>query len=340
MTVTAPQDRLAAARALAAAFVKAGASPADAADLARVTVNRAVAMRASGDFSPPGEAQRWDAHFHPRVPGGPKGGQFARNPAGSSGKGGVPQFANPMVSGVKPPSVPDTQAKYKRGGKYTAERQILHDKIVAELLAGHHPQEHPTATFFGGGPASGKSSLKAGPDSVPIDADAIKAKLPEYTQMVAAGDPAAAAFVHEESSDISKAVQAAATARRLNFTLDGTGDSSYTKMLGKITAAKAAGYKADGQYVTVDTEEAVRRATKRAKRSGRMVPAAVIRSVHQSVSNVLPALIANNEFDSVKLFDNNGSGPVLVGEKPHGESWVVRDQKAWARFLAKGASGG
>lgn len=231
----------------------------------------------------------------------------------------------------------DSQAKYKTGGKYTSERQILHDKIIGEMLAGHHAQTHPVATFFGGGPASGKSALKPGEDSVVIDADAIKAKLPEYNAMMKAGDSRAASYVHEESSDVAKAVQAAAIARRFNYTLDGTGDSAYEKMAGKLAAARAAGYKVDGQYVTVDTDEAVRRAMDRAKSTGRMVPPTVIRSVHQSVSEVLPRLIENHMFDSVKLWDNNGNGkPTLVGEQLPGQNWVLRDENAWARFLAKG----
>jgi len=34
------------------------------------------------------------------------------------------------------------------------------------MLAGHHAHAHLTATFFGGGPASGKKALTDGPDSV------------------------------------------------------------------------------------------------------------------------------------------------------------------------------
>jgi len=88
-------------------------------------------------------------------------------------------------------------------------------------------------------------------------------------------DTNAAAYTHEESSDIAKQAQAAAEAQRMNFTLDGTGDSAYTKMLGKIQEGpgRRLGYRVDGQYVTVDTEEGVRRAKERAKKTGRLVAA-------------------------------------------------------------------
>jgi len=56
---------------------------------------------------------------------------------------------------------------------------------------------------------------------------------------------------------------------------------------------------------------------------------------------VLPALIANDEFDSLKLWDNNGSRLVLIGRgsRPAGRG-TVHDQKAWERFVAKGHPSG
>lgn len=232
----------------------------------------------------------------------------------------------------------DTLEIHTRGGQLTPERQELHDRIVASALAGHQPQAHPVAEFLGGGTASGKSTVLGhggSPDSVQIDADAVKTQLPEFGAMVAAGDHRAATHTHEESSAIAKRIQAGAIGQRMNFTLDGTGDSDYAKARGKIEAARKAGYSTSGRYVTVDTDEAIRRAGKRAGRTGRMVPESVIRQIHSSVTNVFRQLVENNELDKAELWDNNGTKPALIGSKQEGGSWTVHDQAAWQKFLAK-----
>jgi predicted ABC-type ATPase len=239
------------------------------------------------------------------------------------------------------PEPADTMAKYMVNGKWTPERAALHEQIIAKALAGHKPQRHPAATFYGGGPASGKSALTpaSGENSaVHIDSDEIKTMLPEYQQMLKAKDPRAAAYVHEESSAVSKEVMRRAQQQRLNFVLDGTGDSSYTKMAGKVRQAKEAGYSTHGRYVTADADTAVERAMKRAKRTGRMVPESVIRSVHSSVSQVFPELVRNHDFDSVELYDNNGKKPKKILEWPAGGQLNVIDHQAWQRFLDKAPS--
>jgi predicted ABC-type ATPase len=233
----------------------------------------------------------------------------------------------------------DTLERYTSGGELHPGRAQLHDEIVAKALAGHEAHAHPVAEFLGGGPASGKSTLtrhgSSTPDSVQIDADEIKGQLPEYRQMISSRDPRAAMYVHEESSVLAKQIQAAAVGRRYNFTLDGTGDSAYAKMRAKVDAAKAAGYHTSGRYVTVDTDEAIRRAAKRAQRTGRMVPESVIREIHASVTGVFRQLIEDDVLDHAELWDNNGTKPVLVGLKQVGGQWAVRDEAAWQRFLAK-----
>lgn len=271
----------------------------------------------------------WDPAKHPRIAHGHGGGQFARETLAGGGP-------------VRTPKVPDTQSRYKRAdGTYLPARQRLHDEIVRGLLAGGHPQAHPVVRFYGGGPASGKSvTLHPLRDSVTLDADAVKPRLPEYGQGLKAGRKDAAVYVHEESSDIARQAEREAMTRRFNVTMDGMGDTSVARMTAKLAAARQAGYQVDGQYVTVDTDEAIRRATARAAATGRMVPASVIRQAHQNVSQVLPQLIVQDAFDSLQLWDNNGSRPTLIGEKPRGGSWAVRDETAWQRFLAKGRPGG
>jgi predicted ABC-type ATPase len=235
------------------------------------------------------------------------------------------------------PQPVDTVAMYTNAdGTYTAGREALHQQIIDGILEGHTPKDNPVATFFGGGPASGKSVLTAVDDSAHVDADQIMAKFPEYQQMLAAGDPRAAMFNHEEASFISKEAVQAAQEKRLNFVLDGTGDSSYAKFAGKIAQARDAGYRIDARYVTADADTAVARAAERAKETGRMVPETVIRSIHASVSQVYEQAIKNHLFDDTDLYDSNEFPPTLIAHMDQGEKFVIDNQAAYAKFIAKG----
>jgi predicted ABC-type ATPase/2'-5' RNA ligase len=233
----------------------------------------------------------------------------------------------------------DTMEKYQRAdGTFTPARAALHKQIIDGILAGHKPQQHPVATFLGGGPASGKSTVMKGnhEDTAHIDPDAIKAQLPEYGQMVAARDQRAAMFTHEESSHIAKQAMRQAQDKRLNYTLDGTGDSDISMLAGKVNDAKRHGYATEGRYVTVDTDEAVRRASARARKSGRLVPESVIREIHSAVSGTYDKAAHMGLFDKTELFDNNGTQAVRIAHKDPGGKFAVDDPAAYQRFLAKG----
>lgn len=228
-------------------------------------------------------------------------------------------------------------AHLQSDGTLDPDREKLHAQAVEKALAGHTPTGRKTLTMMGGGPASGKSTIgKPGADgSVVIDPDEFKKDIPEYNERIAAGDPSAAAYAHEESSALAKRATATAQARGLDITLDGTGDSSYSKLKGKVDAAHAAGYKVHGKYVTVDTDEAVKRAKARAAKTGRSVPEKTIRETHASVSGAFRKAAENNLFDSSELWDNNGSSPSLVAHKDEGGQFTVDDPAAWQKFLDK-----
>lgn len=221
-------------------------------------------------------------------------------------------------------------------GNWSPARQKLHKQIIDKALAGHKSQEHPIATIFGGGPASGKSAL-TGPDGdLKIDPDEIKGQLPEYKRMVSQGKTdVAAATVHEESSYLASRIAEEARKRKYHYTLDGTGDASLEKLTGKVEAARAAGYTVHAQYVTADTDEALRRAKARAAKTGRVVPETVLRGTHASVSRVLEGAMDRKLFDSVKLYDNNGKGAKLIATQGGGKTDIL-DGGAYRKFLAKG----
>jgi predicted ABC-type ATPase len=227
--------------------------------------------------------------------------------------------------------------QHTHDGRLDPERQALHDKIVADALQGMTPVDHPVATFLGGGPASGKSSVMGHgiKNTVMIAADDIKALFPEYKEGLKNGQKDIAVRVHEESTLVARKIQAEAEKRHLNYLLDGTGDNSFDKMAGKVRKARASGHIVSAKYVTTSVEEALRRSEARARATGRMMPATVLRETHKSVSEIFPKLISQGLVDSAELWDNNGATPKLVGSKPLGGAWSVHDPVAWQQFLDK-----
>ena len=231
-----------------------------------------------------------------------------------------------------------------KSGKLTEERQALHDKIIAEHLRAVSPVENPTATIMGGGTAAGKSSLMRDnnmsfPNTVRVDSDSIKGQLPEFGQMIAAGDKGAAAYVHEESSGLARDIVAGGLSSGRNTMLDGTGDSSIESLSNKIAGMRADGAtRVVGEYVTCPTEDAIARADARGDKTGRYVYHDFIRNVHASVARVLPEAIKRGLFDEVRLWDTTGGGHVratLVMEHKDGKT-IIHDKGRWKTFLEKG----
>jgi predicted ABC-type ATPase len=308
----------------------------------------AAALAVFGVTSPVGPAGptavrgiSWDGARHPRIPGGPHGGEFARRPGSGVPGGKVTGAGAPRelpLPGFSPSrfGVTDSLSAHTRpDGTLDPARAALHQKIIAETLAGHQPQAHPVATFMGGGPAAGKSHMPglAEGDTVHIDPDKVKLRLPEYAQKGAEG----AAYTHEESSLVAKQIEAQATARRYNMTLDGVGDSTFGNMSARVQRARDAGYHVKGRYITITTAEALARNKTRKAEVGRWVPPSVLKVKYARVAQVFPKLIDGGSFDEAELWNNNvpkGSPPKLIGSKPAGGRWRVRDGAAWRRFLA------
>jgi predicted ABC-type ATPase len=237
---------------------------------------------------------------------------------------------------------------------FTPERERLHRQIIQDTLRGVPRSDNPTLFMLGGGPAAGKSTMiNSGGISVPttgekdrsgkptareavlVNADEVKAALPEYHSMGKAGS----SFVHEESSWVAKQIQAAALAGKRDVVLDGTGDSKVQKLAAKIQQAREAGYRVEGHYATVPTDVAVARSEKRYQdglargETGRHVPEEVVRGTHADVSRTLPQ--AHDLFDVVNLYDTM-DGARLIATGTRGKPLNILDPAAYAAFLAKG----
>ena len=310
--------------------------------------------------------------------GGPSSGNFGH--AGRTGKVGGSASGESAIevkgsSGKKAKiSIPtidtgDAAAEVKNGrhnslekyidsdGNLSPERQALHAEIVSGYFEGKEKVDGVrTATFLGGGPASGKSSLRDSglivqaddPSTVTIDPDGLKGKLPGYEEMASETD-SAAAFYHEESSAVAKTLYSTALDYGCNTVYDGTGDGSVNSMRKKIKDAHDAGYKAVGEYVTVDIDEALRRnelryeAAKEKYEKGlskvppRLPDAQIVKSIHRKVTDI--SVECASEFDSIKIYDNNGargSAPTLIATGGNGKPLSAVNKTLLQKYLDKG----
>lgn len=244
------------------------------------------------------------------------------------------------------------RAHMDENGNLTPEREALHKQIIDDMLKGKMPVEgQATMTMLGGGPASGKSSVM-NPDTsndknaVTVDPDAFKQMLPGFKEM-AKNDPTAASYYHEESSALAKRFAEVACSENYHVIYDGTGDGSPNSVQKKIDVAKANGYRTEAKYVSIDTDEAVRRNQKRYDdavaegKTPRLVPEAYVRSCHAAVTDI--SVLKASSFDSIEVWDNNGARGqqklIATGGSGKGLKAVAGQETAFKNYLAKSSKG-
>lgn len=173
----------------------------------------------------------------------------------------------------------DTQSKNTVDGKYTADREALHEKIIADLFENKNnakPKdgEKPTAIFLGGRGGSGKSKFDMPTEKrqsnlgiydrskfIVLDADEIKEHLPEYKGYNAYE-------VHEESSDILKKALQKAQEEGLNVVLDAT-MKTVSSTEKRIKPFADADYNIEMYYMHLPREKAAERAVHRFMTGGK-----------------------------------------------------------------------
>jgi len=268
----------------------------------------------------------------------------------ADGKPTFDKFGDPMLT-------PERKALWDAA---IASQMLMRDKGGSLILdANGQPQKipassDPTATFMGGGPATGKSSFLNSEDRpvyIPppskagyADPDRLKALLPEYAAMARSGDTSLGTFSHEESSSMNKRLIREFQAAGIDYVYDGAGDSSIESLGKKVRSAQALGYKVNGVYLTLPTEAAVDYAAQRGTKVldtrgaiiGRVVPPTTIREIHRNVSTVFKQAVEQSLFDSAKLFDSTVRGnPRLVVERTKGQAPVISDNVLWNNFANK-----
>lgn len=231
------------------------------------------------------------------------------------------------------------------------EREAEHDRLVNAIVAGVQPRAdgQKIKYFIGGGTASGKSTVtkrmpeypkvrelkdtdtKPPGEAVLIDPDGIKTSLPEWDSYDEKGR---AAYMHEESSMLSKIADREAMKRGLEVVLDGTGDNSPEKMTGKVLDAENKyGYTSRGLYMTVPAGEAIVRSIERGMETGRHVPLLSLTKIHRNVTTTSVGM--DREYDHYDLYDTDvpfgrPAIPIIQDHK-------VVDQARYDAYKAKAA---
>jgi predicted ABC-type ATPase len=229
-------------------------------------------------------------------------------------------------------------------GRYTSNRQLLHNTIAANLLKGIKSQENPEIIFMGGGTASGKSTVRRtyiktyllhGGIGI-IDCDDIKKFIPEYEVLKRENELTAADLVHKESGDIAMLILQMAVDARMNILFDATmKDGDWYEQL--VNGIKHEGYQAIAVIVHAPLEIAIEREALRAEKTKRHVPMKDIIESHQNVRASFVRL--KEKFDAYVLWDNSGRDfeePTIIEEFLPGMSESkVHDWKKYRDFYAK-----
>ena len=190
-----------------------------------------------------------------------------------------PSLEPPEFRGPK-----DTEQVFKKGKDWNDLRSRLHTKMLKKVLDGKPGKDEPTLIILGGGPASGKSFLRAEavaeyPSAVVIDPDEFKSELPEYETFRKSDPLRAAARVHEESSYLAATALEAALLQGNDVILDVVSGNP-KKVAALIQRFREEGYLVHVRFVDAPFDVAMKRMAARAKSSGRWVPPDVVENGH------------------------------------------------------------
>jgi len=216
-------------------------------------------------------------------------------------------------------SLPQTKSMHTdESGTYTPERLKVHKNIIDQFKSNVVCVEtkKPTAILMGGSPASGKSTFlkKYAPyllqdEILRIDADEIRAKLPEYEGWNASQ-------THLETKDIVNTLLSNKTIGipcQFDLIYDGTMNTakSYGPL---IKLLKKLGYQIFIVYINnVPKEETIKRALNRYKSSGRFVPLEVIDDFFEKGKTALNQL--KKSADGYMIIDGSSKNYDVIEQK-------------------------
>jgi hypothetical protein len=234
----------------------------------------------------------------------------------------------------------DTAGKYAPKGKYSSQRESLHDKILfsPDFLGSSRgapaTMQPPTALILGGPPGADKQKLLqevADPkDFLLLDPDSVKGMLPEYNGK---NSP----VVHREASYLMDRIlqPAILQGRNIAFFASLRDASSWGQMIDQL---RQAGYQIEGHHISASLEKLLQRAAGRfihnaesheagaIPHPGHYTPLELISGEYNSSHDAFDALAQGGKFDKWSKWDNNGDFPTKVGEGAGGSPPPQADQ--------------
>ena len=184
-------------------------------------------------------------------------------------------------------------------GEYNDERKALHEQIIGEIKGKNvcieSNEGQPIAILTGGQPASGKTRYmsqhrdwtdpkKTGRQIFRIDADDIRAMLPEYEGWNASG-------THEETRDILfQLLESIGKPCKTDIIYDGTMSNS-KKYIELVQKLKALGYFVYIVYMEVKPSVSMKRVKTRYEHQGRYVPLNIVKEVAKEAPETFNLLI-------------------------------------------------
>lgn len=232
-------------------------------------------------------------------------------------------------------SIEQTIDKFQKDGKWVKERELLHRKIIGEILSPEIVKaakpadgDKPVFMILGGRGGSGKSSLKGqvyDPDkSVVLDADRIKDMLPEYEGWNALQ-------VHEESGEIFDYIASKVRELGLNTVLDKTMKTAKSA-IADVQSFKDAGYRTEAHYMHLPRQESAKRAVHRFLDGGKKGRYVSVNVILKNTTNEAAFDHVKDMVDAWSFRDNNvprGQAPILISEggsglkKSHGVAMML-----------------
>jgi hypothetical protein len=213
----------------------------------------------------------------------------------------------------------DSKTVYtNKQGKYSSQRQQLHNKIVNRTVnvKGTVDRKDPDVYFLGGMTASGKTSnlrQRVKEKVVVADPDAVKERLSRVNPSGFTAYPLAHAnFLHRESSDVNRQVIERARQEKRDIVIDTTArNHERTKEL--AASFKRKGYDVHFLGTQKKTPQSIRDAGKRFLSNGRYVPLEFVAANGDSIN----AAVWNTAHDksvadsSLVVDTSDGKGDVV-----------------------------
>lgn len=271
----------------------------------------------------------------PKCTNDPDGIKYVYSLLGEEGKTTQAQVESKLNEQNRRMKRGDTQTVNMVNGAWKAEREKLHNEIIARILTPEKVEackpkngEKPKFVMFGGRGGSGKSwftdkkraeaegreVMFDADNYLVLDADELKRYIPEFKGWNA-GE------VHEESSYLNKKIKNMAISLGLNIIVDGTmnyNPKKPDKVKNEMLEAQSKGYSLEAHYMFLPLQDSCIRAfnrfkTKKGDYSGRLVPTDIMLAMRDN----------EKSFDSVtdivddwSFRDNQGSGgPKLISKK-------------------------